>query len=112
MNTIQTVFHRPSVFLPVIHADTLAQVFKNVEIAIESGVDGIFLINQGAMRSRDVLQAASDIGVRHPDLWVGVNLLGFSSVEALRTIRGMSIRGLWCDDAGNLEAFASERADW
>jgi predicted TIM-barrel enzyme len=50
----------------------------------------------------EVLGLVNEVRARHPGLWVGVNLLGYTPEQALR--RGLSacggrLDGIWADDA-------------
>ncbi|KAB2911352.1 MAG: adenine phosphoribosyltransferase [Kofleriaceae bacterium] len=101
MNRIVEAFGVPRVLLPVIHPVGRDEALASVEVAVAAGVKGVFVINQG-MSEKQVLALMMEIRGRHPALWVGVNLLGFSPIEILE--RGLEagdgrLDGIWSDNA-------------
>ena len=76
------VFGAERVLLPVIHPVSRQAVLDNVELVVQAGCAGLFLINQG-MSQREVLELVLEIRSGYPSLWVGVNLLGLSPAAAL-----------------------------
>lgn len=95
-------FHQPRVLLPVIHPLSWDAALTAVEQVHSVGAPGLFLINQG-LDTRDVLRLVLEVRRRHPELWVGVNLLGHPPAEALaRALEACEGRldGLWSDSAG------------
>lgn len=110
-NPILRTFGKPRVLLAVIHYG--AAPHDAVDIAVENGADGVFLIDQ-RVPERLVLELARAMARRHPDLWIGLNLLErgaygpravleFLRQEGLvkRPAEGPGgVRGLWCDCAG------------
>lgn len=97
-NPLQRVFGRSRVFLPVIHPVSEETALASIDVAVEAGADGIFLINQG-MFSSEVLQFIPQVRRRHPTLWIGVNLLGTAPEEVIRQIAGLPVSGIWSDNA-------------
>lgn len=106
-NRLREVFGERRVLLPVIHPIDWQPALTAVQLALGAGVPGVFLINQG-MSAEEVLELARELHRRHPALWVGVNLLGYSPVQALETALDACGRldGLWTDDAGIDERLA------
>lgn len=104
MNTtsrIQAVFSKPRVLLPVIHPVSRAKAHQAAHAAVDAGVPGVFLVDQGASE-QDVLIYVMEIRERFPSLWIGVNLLTRRPVEAMITAKntcGGKIDGIWSDDA-------------
>lgn len=101
MTRVAEVFGVPRVLLPVIHPVGRDEALASVEVAVAAGVKGVFVINQG-MSEKQVLALMKELRGRHPELWVGVNLLGFSPGEILE--RGLEagdgrLDGIWSDDA-------------
>lgn len=99
MNSIQRVFGKKRVFLPVIHVHSWNQADQNARVAHENGADGVLLINQGSPASV-TLRAAYQVAKDYPELWVGINLLGGDVEDIMEAILGSNIRGVWSDDAG------------
>lgn len=99
MNSIQRVFGKKRVFLPVIHVHSWHQADQNAQVARENGADGVLLINQGSSASV-TLRAAHQVAKDYPELWVGINLLGGDAEDLMETLQGSSIRGVWSDHAG------------
>ena len=82
--------------IPVIHMINENQVFTNVRICIECGIEKVFLINH-AVSKFDLLNCAFRVKSEFPNLWVGVNMLGESTEHALSTESINGLDGLWCD---------------
>jgi len=81
--------------IPVIHMTTLEQVIQNVETCIKCGIEKVFIINH-VVSANEVLTTAKEIKNRYTNLWVGVNLLGVPTANAI-CLPGKMIDGLWCD---------------
>jgi hypothetical protein len=110
MNRVQEIFGHARVLLPVIHPIGRSEALAAVEVAVAAGVKGVFLINQG-LTADGVLALTMEVRARHPALWVGINLLGFSPGEVLRW--GLEacagrVDGIWSDDAEILEGTDSQ----
>ena len=100
MNRITEVFGVSHVLLPVIHPVSRDTALASIASVHEAGVKGVWLIDQG-MQEGELLQLAREVHDRHPTLWIGLNLLSRSPLEALTLVLNMSfIGGLWTDDAG------------
>lgn len=93
--------------IPVIHMINLEQVFANVEICVNNGIKKVFLINH-VVSAQEVLSAAKDVKAEYPELWVGVNLLGVPTSNAI-CLPGKVVDGLWCDDTLTLEDYTITR---
>jgi hypothetical protein len=123
VNRILEVFGRPRVLLAVIHpAHGKAGALAAVKVASDHGADGVFLIDQG-MSEREVLALVADVRGTHPELWIGLNLLGRTPSDALATALAAcgTIGGIWSDNAGVDEredtqpvasAFVAARGSW
>lgn len=100
MNKIVHTFSAKRVLLPVIHPVSHQDALENARICADSGVSGVFLINQG-MGAQDVLRLGVEIH-ESLGLWVGVNLLCFSPPSVLRAVQehNRSFGGIWTDGAG------------
>lgn len=100
-NRVRSVFGRERVLLPVVHPVHRTQALVAVDVAVDGGADGVFLIDQG-MTESEVLALVGEVRVRHPALWIGVNLLSRAPAEALRVAleRCGRIDGIWSDNAG------------
>lgn len=93
-------FGRSKILLPVLHLPFGADgAMDSISIARESGADGVFLINQG-MSTRELLALLPSIRARHPDLWLGINLLGYEPEEIIALPEAVLLDGVWADDAG------------
>lgn len=100
MNRIEEVFGVPRVLLPVVHPVSEDEAMNSVGVAVEAGVKGVLLINQG-MSPDEVLALVMTVRGRFPQLWVGINLLGLFPSEVLR--RGLAacagrLDGIWTDN--------------
>ena len=100
MNRIAEVFQRPRAFLPVVHPVSREAALVAVDVAVASGADGVFLINQG-LNAREVVALIGEVYRRHANLWVGLNLLGYSPADALAAALAANgrIDGIWSDNA-------------
>ncbi len=93
-------FGKGRVFLPVIHLCAgLEGAQKAIATAVQAGADGVFLINQG-MGVTGMLEVAGHIRSVYPDLWIGINPLGYSVSGAIRIVQAHGIQGLWLDYGG------------
>lgn len=91
------------VVLPVIHVLDEAQTAAGIEHVIDAGLKGCFLINHdfGIEPFLPILEA---IRRRYPDVWLGVNFLAVTGLEAFPVLadlgaRGVRIDAYWADDA-------------
>lgn len=97
MSCISEVFGKSKVFLPVVHTRDEKGIWSSIESAMKADADGVFLINQG-MSWEKIGNMIPVIRRQIPDLWIGVNLLGFSAIETLRRY-GDVLDGLWTDSS-------------
>ena len=93
----RTIFSRRHVILPVIHVGSQQQALRNVKIAREAQVDGVFLIHH-EMSSTTLLEIHRAVVAEHPDWWVGVNCLDLTPVEVFQRIDD-TVAGVWVDNA-------------
>lgn len=94
---IQRTFNRPCVVLPVIHVVGLGQAVRNVEVALAAGADGVFLISH-TYENEDLLRIVRVLKVSSPPFFVGLNLLGLSSMHAYEDAFNAGANGLWVDN--------------
>lgn len=97
MNKIHERFGKPRVLLPVVHCVSITQAKEQARIAIESGADGVFLINQGGLDARWTVIVAEWLA-RNGVPFVGVNLLG-TPPSAIATWTE-ALAAVWSDNAG------------
>ena len=81
--------------LPVIHCGEGEEAIPNVRIAVEAGADGVFLINHGIWPAQ-LLDLAEEVRGLFPDLWIGVNVLGWD-VDEVSDNLPEGIQGIWTD---------------
>lgn len=73
---------------------------RAIDIAVEAGCPGVFLINQG-MSASQVKQMAMNLRGYPKDLWVGMNLLGYEPEDIIRNASPFpSFMGVWADHCG------------
>jgi uncharacterized protein len=99
-------------FLPVLHIKTQTQTLEQVELLIDNGAGGVFLIHhtQRYPVSREIFSQVRD---RYPDLWLGINLLDLSAPEALSLLTEPGTKrldALWSDDSGVTDRRVSPKA--
>lgn len=88
-------------FLPVIHVEEKVNTLKNVAIALEAKVDGIFLISHGHYTYMELMKLGSEIKVIYPELWIGYNFLGVSLVNIFPLLGALHFYpdGIWIDNS-------------
>lgn len=97
-SALQRVFESSRVFLPVIHPVDRETALNSIQVAVEAGADGIFLINQG-MSTPQVLDFIPEVNRRYEDLWIGVNFLGEAPEDVIGLIAALPVGGIWSDNA-------------
>lgn len=91
------------VVLPVIHVTDKSQAERNVRVAIGEGAAGCFLINHDFGVER-FLPIVTHVRERFPALWMGVNFLAVTGMDAFPVLgqlqsQGIAVDGYWADDA-------------
>ena len=123
-NKFHKLFKSPGpVVLPVIHVLDSARTLKNVEILVDAGAPGCFLINHDFAPDQ-FLPIIRDTRVAFPSLWLAVNFLAVTGKRAFPILgelqaAGCQVDAYWADDAcidedgNNYEAqdIAQARAD-
>lgn len=104
----RTEFHRMfncpgPVVTPVIHVLDVAQTSHNIDIAVDAGVAGIFLINHDFPVDQ-FLPIVREIRKRYPELWLGLNFLAVTGEHAFPVLGNLHrencrIDAYWADDA-------------
>jgi predicted TIM-barrel enzyme len=94
MNKIHERFGQRRVLLPVVHCIDDVQARRAVDVAMENGADGVFLINQGGMTSGAIANLAVKL---RPDVpFVGVNILD-NTLSALVIAGAEELDAVWSD---------------
>ena len=91
------------VVTPVIHALDEAQVHRNVEVSIEAGAAGVFIINHD-YPPQQLLPVIRAVRTAFPGLWLGVNFLAVTGLDAFPQLaalaaQGCLVDGYWADNA-------------
>jgi hypothetical protein len=81
-------------FTPVIHVSTDSQAERNLNVAMENGADGVFLINHH-IYAASLAVIFRNLRVKYPDVWIGVNYLGLPPWPTAQLSVGSN--GLWMD---------------
>lgn len=103
-NDFHTLFNSPGpVVLPVIHVLDTARTIDNVEILLEAGAPGCFLINHD-FDVDHFLPIVREVRERFPSLWMGVNFLAVTGRDAFPILGrletdGCAVDAYWADDA-------------
>lgn len=74
--------------------------------ALDAGVDGVFLINHGVPH-KALLGWTEEVAKKYPDVWVGLNMLPLTALEAFNEIPETLfsyVKAIWVDDANINEA--------
>lgn len=95
---------------PVVHINNVNQTAEQSRLALESGADGIFLINHHIGGKSEQIMAFNRVADENPDSFIGMNILyAPSSYAAFQYVETMVQAGkmvrypdsLWVDDASN-----------
>ena len=91
------------VVLPVIHALDTSRTLKNIDILIDAGAPGCFLINHD-FGVDPFLPIIRDVRAARPRLWIGVNFLGVNGQAAFPLLASLAsthcqVDAYWADDA-------------
>ena len=91
------------IILPVIHVIDHDQTASNIDILIDTGISGCFLINHDFDVDR-FLPIIRSIRTRYPDFWIGLNFLAVTGRDAFPVLatlakQGCRIDAYWADDA-------------
>ncbi|MEJ6710464.1 MAG: BtpA/SgcQ family protein [Amylibacter sp.] len=91
------------VVLPVIHVLDSVRTRKNVEVLLEVGAQGCFLINHD-FEPEKFLPIIRDTRAAFPSLWMAVNFLAVTGKEAFPILgqlqsEGCQVDAYWADDA-------------
>ncbi|KKM16799.1 hypothetical protein LCGC14_1682190 [marine sediment metagenome] len=84
-------------FLPVVHALNLEQTMRQMEIALQNGADGVFLIGHG-IRYNELFDIYSQVRDAYPYNWIGLNCLDLTPLEMFSRIPP-DVNGVWVDNA-------------
>eukprot|EP00802_Teleaulax_amphioxeia_P017482 Tamp_17640.p1 GENE.Tamp_17640~~Tamp_17640.p1 ORF type:complete len:338 (-),score=55.72 Tamp_17640:116-1129(-) len=87
----------------IIHAKNAEQVIENVQIVVEEGAAGVFIINHD-FDYPQVLPILRQVRGRYPDVFVGVNFHTLNGAEAFPILgrlarEGIKIDAYWADNA-------------
>jgi hypothetical protein len=93
----KSAFTNRHVVLPVIHVESESQALRNVELALDAGSDGLFLINH-SIGSEALLEIHAAVACRFADAWIGVNCLDLLPTDVFRRI-SERVGGVWADNA-------------
>jgi len=102
-------------FLPVLHLKAIEHTHDQVAVAIENGADGVWLINHSTDNQMLTVEQFKLVRREHPDLWIGMNLLGIPAHAAMHQVsilfvNGERVDGLWADDSGIRDEGPSQKA--
>ncbi|WP_439619965.1 BtpA/SgcQ family protein [Hyphomonas sp.] len=100
--------------LPVIHVLDQALTKSNIEILIESGAHGCFLINHD-FEAALMLPIIVQMRKLFPELWLGVNFLGVDVQDAFGMLAELDksacqVDGYWADDAHIIDGRTEQSA--
>lgn len=93
---------------PVVHIQDTEQALDQSSLALESGADGVYLIDHEGRSPDNLIHAFNQVKEAHPERFVGVNVLQSSSAAATLEFLLDSSRqgdiitlpdGLWVDNA-------------
>lgn len=105
----RSTFNKPRVFLPVIHVENMGQAVRNVQVAVDGGADGVFLINHRINHSQ-LLLCYQAVKIKFPKVWVGLNFLDLEPDTAIESMKTY-MSALWVDNA-DMPHLANKREKW
>ncbi len=94
---------RGPVVLPVIHVLETERTLRNIEVLSGEGAAGCFLINHD-FDVDTFLPIIRDVRAARPDLWMGLNFLAVTGLDAFPKLielerEGCRVDAYWADDA-------------
>ena len=116
---------RAPVVLPVIHVLDTTRTLQNIDVLRKEGAPGCFLINHD-FGVEPFLPIVREVRAAHPDLWMGLNFLAVTGLQAFPQLAaleedGCRVNAYWADDARidervetqrEAQAIAEARRDW
>ncbi len=96
-NRYRGFFSAKHTVFPVIHAASVAQVLRNVNVARNAGADGAFVINHGSLTACDLFRWYRVARAEFPRFWLGINCLDLSASVSFALL-GLETAGVWVDD--------------
>jgi predicted TIM-barrel enzyme len=92
---------------PVVHINNHESAVDQAELALELGADGVYLIDHKAVDDQLLFDVFNDLDAAKPNSYIGMNLLGLSPLNAMKSIEhaiqsgdlSRTPNGLWADDA-------------
>jgi hypothetical protein len=96
-SSFRQIFRNRHIVLPVIHVTTQNQALRNATIAVESGADGVFLINH-SIGADQFLAIHAEVYREYPGWFVGVNCPGVAAKDVFGWL-SPEVKGVWVDNA-------------
>jgi hypothetical protein len=100
MSRYRQLFGRDPRLFVVIHVNHLAQVLHNMDLAIEHGADGIFLIDMRLAGREQIEYYYRAIRMEQPGIWVGLNYLSIPPRDAI-DLAPFGVNAIWSDFGDN-----------
>lgn len=102
------------VVLPVIHVLDTARTLANIDVLTGEGAPGSFLINHD-FGVEAFLPILREVRAARPDLWLGVNFLAVTGLDAFPRLAALKAEGCridayWADDA-RIDERVSDQAE-
>lgn len=116
---------RGPVVLPVIHVLETERTLVNIDVLTGQGAPGCFLINHD-FDVETFLPIVSEVREARPNLWIGLNFLAVTGLDAFPKLAALEAQGVridayWADDARidekseaqpEAQAIQNARAGW
>jgi predicted TIM-barrel enzyme len=83
----------------VIHASDEDQIIRNFERTMNAGADGTFVINHGGISLKEMLETVKTLKLKHPQAFIGMNVLGADSTDCFKIAQDVKADGLWLDES-------------
>ena len=87
--------------IPVIHYQSKTQLETNIQLCLDNNISQFFLIDHD-LDNYNLINKAFEMKAKY-NVWIGVNLLGVKTKDAISFNDIDGLDGLWCDTTLDLE---------
>ncbi|MFC1644454.1 BtpA/SgcQ family protein [Patescibacteria group bacterium] len=102
------VFPKKNTLLAVVHVKDYHQAFESINVLVDEGVDGAFLISHGQIGYTYLSGLLMAVKDKNPNFWMGLNFLDVSLIKNSFLYTPLESDGLWEDNAGIVDSFVDK----
>lgn len=107
-------------FLPVVLVKNFKQTSSSIRNAKSAGADGVFLVSNGTMETKELIMILQVNKVLFPDFWMGVNIVGVDARDVFFSLSlhidnlpdGILIEDTYCGVKGKTYSAESIASEW